>query len=220
VSRLLWAVGYHQPPVYYVPHGWRLNGAPNWVHGAFGPQGHARFRPDLPNQDVAGEWSWYDNPFVGTRPFKGLILANLIVGNWDFKTSNNRIYEIDPPVGDTSRWFVVRDLGASLGKEVVRTPRWLFWRALRGSKNDPDDFAETGFVRRAAGDLVEPEHDTMDRALFEGMTAADVKWICGLFSRLSDQQWRDAFRAAGYNNDDGDRFIAKLKEKIAQGMRL
>jgi hypothetical protein len=30
-------------------------------------------------------------------------------------------------------------------------------------------------------------------------------------SRLSDQQWRDAFRAAGYTPEDSARFINKFK---------
>ena len=55
--RLLWAVGYHQPPTYYVPAGWTIAGAPASVKIAAGPQGHARFRPDRAGQQVVGDWS-------------------------------------------------------------------------------------------------------------------------------------------------------------------
>src|SRR6185436_11335327 len=42
VSRLLWAIGFYQPPTYYVPAGWTVSGdIPRWVVGAKGPQGHA-----------------------------------------------------------------------------------------------------------------------------------------------------------------------------------
>jgi hypothetical protein len=219
-SRLLWAIGYHQPATYYVPYGWTLTDAPNWMERAAGPQGSARFRREPDSQDAIGEWSWYDNPFVGTRAFKGLVMANLILANWDYKTSNNRIYRVKPPVGDASQLFVVRDLGAAFGKETPNLLSRLRLRALRGSKNHIEDFEETGFIRRVNGDRVELEYKGMDPALFENITKADVRWICGLFNRLTDQQWRDAFRAAGYPEDLSERFIRKIKGKISQGAAL
>lgn len=220
VSRLLWAVGFHQPPTYFVPSGWRVTGAPSWLQAAAHPQPPARFRPNLPNQDVAGQWSWYDNPFVGTRAYKGLLLANLLVANWDYKTTNNRIYRVDPPIGDASRIFVVRDLGAALGKEDPGFLSRIRLRAMRGTKNDPDDFEQTGFIRHVDGNRVELEYDGMDRALFRDITVADVKWICGLFGRLTDRQWDDAFRAAQYPEETRARFIRKLRQKVAQGAAL
>jgi len=47
-----------------------------------------------------------------------------------------------------------------------------------------------------------------------------VVWTCGLLNRLSDQQWRDAFRAASYSNDATERYVASLKSKIAEGLAL
>ena len=220
VSRLLWAIGFHQPPVYYMPPGWTLSGAPGWLDMAAGAQNGARFRPDLPNRDVIGEWSWYDNPFVGTRPFKGLVLANLIVANWDYKASNNRIYRVKPPVGDASRLFVVQDLGASLGMETPHVIHKLRLRSLRGSKNRIEDFERTGFIRSVRGDRVELDYQGMDPGLFENISPADVRWVCRLLSRLSDRQWNDAFRAAGYQHELRERYITKIKEKVAQGAAL
>jgi hypothetical protein len=219
-SRLLWAVGYHQPATYFVPAGWRLTHMPGWGKDTPVPQGNARFRPDPPGRDVVDTWSWYDNPFVGTRAFKGLVVANFVVGNWDYKTSNNRIYEVTPPVGDASRLFVVQDLGAALGKETPNIFSRIRLRAMRGTKNDPEAFEQTGFIRRVDGTRVEFDYAGMDPALFDGVTVADVKWICGLFARLSDKQWDDAFRAAQYPDETRTRFIRKIKEKIAQGARL
>ena len=53
-SRIHWGIGYHQPPIYYVPE-WRAEKAtsPN-------PQKPARFRekkPNLHGLDAKGEWS-------------------------------------------------------------------------------------------------------------------------------------------------------------------
>ena len=220
VSRLLWAIGFHQPAVYYMPPGWTIEGAPGWLDLAEGKQNGARFRPDLPNQDVIGEWSWYDNPFVGTRAFKGLVLANLMLSNWDFKANNNRIYTVKPPIGDASRIFVVQDLGASLGIETPRLLHKIRLRSLRGTKGRIEDFERSGFVRRVNGERVELEYNGMDPGLFDNITRADVRWLCGLFSRLSDRQLNDAFRAAGFAEELSDRYIRKIKEKVAQGAAL
>jgi hypothetical protein len=48
----------------------------------------------------------------------------------------------------------------------------------------------------------------------------DVRWTCGLFARLSAEQWDDAFRAAGYEPSTRRRYIRKLLEKVQQGVSL
>ena len=52
------------------------------------------------------------------------------------------------------------------------------------------------------------------------ITPEDVAWVSGLLGRLSDTQWNDAFRAAGYEPENARRFIAKLKEKVDQGRSI
>jgi hypothetical protein len=221
LSRLLWAVGYHQPPTYYVPAGWTIAGAPASVKIAAGPQGHARFRPDRAGQQIVGDWSWYENLFVGTRPFKGLVLANFMLSNRDLKTSNNKIYSVASPVRDASQLYVVRDLGRALGKESLTFPRWLRWRALAGSLNNVGDFEETGFIRRVGPDgVVEFEYSGLEGNLFDDISTDDVVWLCELFARLTDTQWDDAFRAAGYPEDVRARYVRKIKEKVGQGLAL
>jgi hypothetical protein len=39
-------------------------------------------------------------------------------------------------------------------------------------------------------------------------------------ARLSDEQWDDAFRAAGYDDAQRTRYIAKIKTKVAQGLAV
>src|SRR5688572_21046285 len=90
-SRILWAIGFHQPVMYFLDR-WELRGQES------GPQPSGRFRPSLANQKVVADWSWYENPFVGSRPFGGLVVANLILNSWDWKTSNNKVYELAEPV--------------------------------------------------------------------------------------------------------------------------
>jgi len=47
-----------------------------------------------------------------------------------------------------------------------------------------------------------------------------VRWVCRLLNRLSERQWRDAFRAGGFEDDDAARYIRRLKEKVQEGLRL
>jgi hypothetical protein len=107
LSRILWALGYHQPAAYYVT-GWKLA-------GTWDDEGEpARFRLDSDHENE-GEWAWLENPFNNTRAFRALIAVNLLLSNWDFKTSNNRIYVTKGPDGPVRR-YVVQDLGAAFGK--------------------------------------------------------------------------------------------------------
>ena len=212
-SRVLWAIGYHQPPTYLLTK-WTLAGKPGE------PTGIARFRRE--SSKVVADWSWYENPFVSTQPFRGLLVANLILNNWDWKTSNNKVYEVAAREGGPRRVFVVRDLGASLGKTTF--PQFLKWMPMRGmgqgSRNDIDGFEEQGLIRKVEGQRVTFDYRGIHNGLVDTLTVGDVVWTSRLMARISDRQWRDAFRAAGYTGEEQRRFIAKLKSKINEGLAL
>lgn len=215
VSRVLWAIGYHQPPTYYVP-SWMLIGAQG------GPQPAGRFRPKLPDRKVVAEWSWYENDLLATQEFRGLLVANVILNNWDWKTSNNKVYETVGTDGRSMQVMVVQDLGASLGKTAY--PRLLAWFPTQslgqGSRNDLEDFEAQGFIKNIKGDQIEFDYRGIHKSLVETLTPADVRWTAELMGRLSDAQWNDAFRAAGYDEEMSRRYVTKIKSKIAQGASL
>ena len=215
VSRVLWGIGYHQRPTYLLTD-WTLEG----THS--GPTGAARFRPDDAEQHVVADWSWYENPFVDTQAFKGLLVANLLLNNWDWKTSNNKIYDAPTAPRGPRRMYVVRDLGASLGKTSF--PRLLKWTPMRGlgqgSRNDVEDFEQQGFIKSVDGERVRFHYRGIHGSLVDTVTTGDVVWTCRLMARISDAQWRDAFDAGGYAPDIRDRFVAKVKSKIAEGLAL
>jgi hypothetical protein len=58
------------------------------------------------------------------------------------------------------------------------------------------------------------------RAVIDTVTPEQLRWACGLLARLPDQQWRDAFRAGGYDSDQTTRYVSKIKVKLAQGLEL
>jgi hypothetical protein len=60
----------------------------------------------------------------------------------------------------------------------------------------------------------------MHQGLVDRVTAADVVWACQRLAQLSGEQWQAAFRAGGYAPAAADRYIRKIKEKIAQGLAL
>ena len=212
-SRVLWAIGYHQPATYYLPT-WQLAGGPG------GQQQAGRFRLESGDAEVIGDWSWGDNEFLGTQPYQGLIVANILLKNWDWKTSNNKIYRFKSSTSPPQR-YVVRDLGASLGKTKPSRLLWILPIPVRGfgqgSRNDIDDFESQGFITRADEGRVEFDFHSIYGSVVDHVHPSSVRWAAEWLDRLSDAQWDDAFRAAGYSPDVRARFIKKIKSKIAEG---
>lgn len=207
MSRVLSAVGYHQPPVYYLPR-WTFRGGP-WPSA----QREARFRPKHTVLRDEGPWSWQENPFVGTQPYNGLLVLFMLLNGSDLKNSNNTLYEVTEP-GETGsaarRWYVVRDIGTALGETGRINPR----------RNDAALFERIRFINGVKNGLVDFNYHGLHQELADHITPADVRWMSGLLARLSVEQWRDAFRAGGYDPPTSDRFIARIRAKIAEGQAL
>jgi hypothetical protein len=206
LSRVLSAVGYHQPPVYFLPtFTLSQKGSTRQAPGG-------RFRLNYAPLRDRGDWSWTENPFVGTKPYQGLLVILLMFNSSDLKNSNNTLYEFTPPSGDrVERWYVVRDLGTALGSTARLTP-------IRGN---PEVFERLGFIKRIENRFVEFEYDGRHQGLVNGrITPDDVCWASELLSGLTLTQWHDAFRAGGYQPDISDRFITRLRAKIGEGLAL
>ena len=205
VSRILWGLGYHQPPIYYLP-SWTLDpeGAETRT------ESEARFRPKLPQLERLDEyWHWADNPFSGTREMKGLLVVMLMLNATDLKDDNNSIYELKEPWGGAPRWFVVRDVGAALGETGKLFPR----------RNWLDGFERAGFITGTDEEgRIRFDYNGRHQELLSMITPADVQWAAQRMQRLTEQQWRDAFRAGNYAQPIADRYVRKIKQKIAQGL--
>jgi hypothetical protein len=204
VSRILWAIGYHQPANYYVVD-WRLTGGPA-TSSTPGP-GCFRYESD---HEKLGEWDWWRNPFTGTREMDGLMVANLVLNNWDMGPSQNRIYEVKHAHDGAKVWYVVQDVGAALGKSTFPL----------GSRNKVADFESQDLLRKLPNGHLEFDYHSVHRLSLSKLGPDDVVWACRLLSRLSDHQLGEAFRAAGYTPDVSGRYVRKIREKIAQGLAL
>jgi hypothetical protein len=207
-SRLHWAVGYHQPPIYYTQK-WTAEKAP-----LPNPQLPARFREKRPVMaggiEEKGTWSYYQNPFVGTRQLKGLLVLQAMLGNSDLKEDNNAVYVLRETLEGARTWYVARDLGHTFGRTGV----------LDAPRGDVEVFDKTPFIKGIVNGRVQLEWRGLHDALFDDITPADVRWMCGQLARLTDDQWQAAFNAGGYPKVDADRFIRRLKQKIAEGLAL
>lgn len=206
-SRIHWGIGYHQPPIYLL-RDWTAVGAtsPN-------PQLPARFRekdPALHGLDAGDSWSYYENPFVGTRQMNGLLVLQAMLGNSDLKDAQNVIYSLDREFEGARRWYVARDLGQTFGRTgVIDAPR-----------GDIEVFEETPFIRGVEDGKVRFDYRGRHKALFENIRPADVRWLCERLDALTDAQWDDAFRAGGIDSRAAERFVRRMKQKIAEGLAI
>jgi hypothetical protein len=205
VSRVLSAVGYHQPPVYFLPSFSVADGRDlRTVRGG-------RFRLSHDALKSRGHWAWEENPFVGTQPYQGLLVILVLLNSADLKNSNNTLYELQSPNGGVARWFVVRDLGTSLG-EIGR---------FNPTPNNPAQFDNKPFIVGVRNGFVDFGYHAVHASLVrERITPDDVRWASGLLSGLTDRQWHDIFRTAGYGAGDAERFIRRVTQKIEEGTRI
>jgi hypothetical protein len=204
-SRVLSALGYHQPPVYFLP-SFTLKDE----KGIRSERG-GRFRPALAELEEIGEWSWQQNPFVGAKPYQGLLVILLMFGSADLKNSNNSLYALKRPDGTTERLYVVRDIGNALGD----TGRY------DSTKNDPDVFEQQPFIGGVEHGFVVFPYNGWHQELFRGrITPEDAAWAGDLMARISAAQWDAAFSAGGYDPAIAARFKAALKSRIERARRV
>jgi hypothetical protein len=204
-SRIVWALGYHEVPSYFVERWEAVDKGKGQLLGG------GRFRPREMGLKSRGEWSWQSNPFVGTRPYNGLLALMMILNSTDLKNQNNEVYDLTGGAREgASRWYVVKDLGASLGETGRMDPRRGY---LEGFEKEPFiTGVEDGYARFA----FKGRH----QELLEKISVDDVKWICQRLQKLTDRQWRDAFHAGNYTAEQTQRYVTRIREKIEEGLAL
>ena len=204
LSRVLSALGYHQPPVYYVEH-FKLRDDKG-THD----QGGGRFRLKIKDLKDHGEWAWQQNPFVGTEPYQGLLVVMMLFDSTDLKNSNNTLYEFKGADGEEP-WYVVRDLGSALGETGRLNPE----------RNNPELLARDKFISGVHDRFVVFDYHGYHQELYrDRITPADVRWACDLAGRVTDEQWHQLFAATGYEPATANQFIATLEKRIEQGRSI
>ena len=128
----------------------------------------------------------------------------------DLKDAQNVVYTLKKETEGATRWYVARDLGHTFGRTGV----------LDAPRGDIDVFEDTPFILGVENGRVRFEWRGRHRELFDDIRPADVRWICQQLDRLTDEQWRDAFRAGGIEGPVAERFIRRMKQKIGEGLAL
>ena len=236
-TRLVWSVGYFAEEAYYFDRA-RINGLPRLSRGRKYVEGSevvgARFEPRRKEIKRGSEWDWDNNPFARTRELNGLKVLMVLLNNFDARKANNRIlYARNPRNRRMEAQYVVTDLGATLGKAD----------GLGGTrtKNNLKDFLSTRFVTGVEEDgSVEFDYDTRPTKLgiitvfyppyYRGEVKKEksmrripdvhARWIGHLLKQLTDEQLRDAFRAANYDEGTMEGYVRSLRERINQLTRL
>jgi hypothetical protein len=238
-TRLVWSVGYFAEEAYYfervqvreLP---RLSRGREYIGRDTRTAYGARFEPRREGVERGEDWGWNDNPFKGTRELSGLKILMILLNNFDARAANNRIFYVRNSAGEREARYTVSDLGATLGKADGL--------GGRRTKNNLKDFLSTRFVTGTEDDgrTVEFDFDTRPTKLgmfsifyppyyrgevkkekaMRGIPTEHARWIGSLLSQLSDEQLRDAFRAANYNRATMDGYVRALRERINQLTRL
>jgi hypothetical protein len=196
-NRLVWAVGYETEVAYLVP---KLT-----IEGK-GTFENVRLEARPKNIDRGENWMWEKNPFTNTPEFQGLKVMMLLINNWDIKDSNNVILSAhNENTGNNELRYIISDLGGSLGKTGGFFAR---------TRNKPSDFVKSDFIESVRGNVIDFNYGGKSKSLFENITIKDAKWIGSLLARLSDQQIKDAFRAANYAPEEVEAMSLALKNRI------
>ncbi len=204
--RLLWAVGYPTEINYLVP-SVTIPGKGTFTNVRF------EARPDEVKR--VGTWKWSGNPFVKTREFQGLKIMMALISNWDIKDSNNEILHVRGPEGAELR-YIISDLGATFGHA---SGTFLFWHFTR-SRNNPKNYAKSDFLKKVKGNRVELKYGGKNRGLFKNISVEDAAWIASWLSQLSDQQIRDAFRAANYTPSEINLLAGEVRQRTSELVNL
>jgi hypothetical protein len=227
-ARLVWAAGYFADEDYYLPElrvekmpklhrGRQFVSADGVVHGV-------RLERHLKGQKKSGNWSWFKNPFEGTKELNGLRIMMALMNSWDLKEVNNAIYEEQ---GEKPR-YVVSDLGATFGRTGHPQTR---------SKSNLQEYRKTRFIQNVKPESVDfflssrpffltvfnlPNYVTRTKmqGVAKHIPRTHAKWLGQLLGQLSAEQIRDCFRASGYSPEEVEGFAKVVQGRIADLNRL
>ena len=231
-ARLLWAVGYFTDENYFLSN-MQIEDMPRHLkrgQDQVEPGGmlqNVRLEREPKGKKIA-EWQWRHNPFTGTRELNGLRIMMALINNWDLKNQNTAIYmgSNGDESGGSQQIYMISDLGASFGAPGRAWP-------MSKSRDNFKEYSYSRFIAKVTPDYVDfqaparpalvyafglPQFIMRLRLRWIGnqVPLADVKWMGQLLARLSPDQIRDAFRAAGYSPPEVDGFAKVIEARIAE----
>ena len=237
-TRLVWSVGYFVDEAYYIDRA-EIKNLPKLSRGQeFIEKGTivrgARFEPKRKSIKRGDNWDWEVNPFLKSRELDGLKVLMVLLANYDTRVANNKVLSTkNPETGELEARYVAADIGATFGK--------VGGLGGKRSKNSLEDYRASKFILGVENGFVKFDYSTKPHGfgMFAGVfkpsyqssqaqkervmkniTVENARWIGSLLSQLSDEQIRDAFRAANYDQKTMDGFVAVIRDRINQLNRL
>ena len=210
-SRIVWACGYMVEESYFIPSGkvtgvTGLGRARKFVgrDGSF-TNAMAEKRPEnIARRRV--NWEWSSNPFAGTKELSGLAILNCLLSNWDAKPTNNNVLGMYDDRGGVKDWYLVADWGGTFGKTggFMSHTKW-----------DLADYSKQQFIAGSRGNAIN-FHYSGKMTTLHSIPMDHARWFTGILGQLSDNQIRDAFRAAGATQAETDGFSAQIRKRIGE----
>jgi len=229
-TRLLWAVGYFTDEDYFLPvlqvqnmqplkRGQKLIAPDGTMH-------NVRLKRYVKGEKKIGDWEWRSNPFSGAREFNGLRVMMALLNNWDLKTENNAAFQEKDEAQDAPLHYMVSDLGATFGSAGITFP-------LSRSKSNLREYSHSKFIKHVTAEYVDfdaPARPSLWRLvnlkafrmrmhlrwIGQQIPRGDARWMGQVLSQLSEEQIRQAFRAAGYSPQEVDEFAKVVEERIKE----
>ncbi len=234
-SRLVWAVGYNADWDYFMPviqvkeMPYKLHRGQNLV----GPNGvvkDVRLKREPDAEKKTGTWRWRQNPFSGTRELNGLRVLMAVINNWDLKDGNNAVRREKLSGDGEEKLYEISDLGSSFGRNGLTRDRRVskgdlkFYIRSEFIKKIGPDYVDFATPRRAAVQSLVNPHEFFSRLhlrwIGRHVPRQDARWMGQLLASLSQNQIRDAFRAAGYSPQEVDGFTTVVESRIAELNKL
>lgn len=216
-------VGYYVEPTYYIADGiiLRAHDLKRAKHsidqnGKF-HGGRFQLRSKHPEFLKDVDWSWSNNPFLGTPPLNGLKIIMMLTSNWDSKDirdevdrgSNTAIYR------SGHRYiFFVDDWGAAMGA----------WGNLATrSKWKAGDYGEQTkeFVRGIKnGEIQWGYHGAHTADVTRGIHVSDVRWLLRYLGRVTDRQLAAGLRSSGASETEVATYVPAIRLRVQQLQRV
>lgn len=218
-TRLAWALGYYVEPQYLVADGTiegvsGIQRARKLVDPASGRFRAGRFqlRSREPKFLRTVNWSWSDNPFLGTPELQGLKVLMMLLSNWDDKDSrdeekrgcNTAIYQ----QGALYIYFI-DDWGGAMGhwgKYFTRSK----WNA-KGYREQSSDFVS--FRDGAIHWGYSGQHTNL---MVRDVQFGDIAWLMRYLGRVSDDQLRAGLLSSGASLEETSLYLEGLRMRIGQ----
>ncbi len=213
-TRLAWALGYYVEPAYFLDGG-VIEGAPAGKYvdasGRF-DGGRFQLRSREPRFFRAADWSWTDNPFLGTPELNGLKILMMLLSNWDDKDSrdtekrgsNTAIYRFN-----NLYFYFIDDWGGAMGgwgKYFTRSK----WDAAKFRRQS------AGFVKLENGNMRWGYVGQHTGLMTRDIRFSDIAWLLHYLGRVTDGQIRAGLVASGASEAETRDFTQGLRMRIRE----